>query len=61
MPVFAPRTQNTKQYSFATDHGHTCILLHVFRAICRFVTVDLKENATGVKFCLELGKTASAT
>ena len=61
VPEFAPRTQNIKQYSFATNHGHTCRLLHVFRAICHLVTVDMMENATGVKFCFELGKTASAT
>jgi hypothetical protein len=58
---FAPRTQNTKQYSFATNHEHTCRLLHVFRAIGHFVTADLKENGTGVKFCFKLGETASAT
>lgn len=56
VPEFAPRTQNTKQYSLQpTKHGHTCRLVHAFRA------VDLKENATGVKFCFKLGKTASAT
>jgi hypothetical protein len=57
---FVPRTQNTKQYSFATNHGHTCRRLHVFRAICHFVTADLKEKANDAKFCFKLGKTASA-
>jgi len=61
VPEFAPQDPEHKQYSFATNHRHTCRLLYVFRAICNIVTADLKENATGVKFSFKLCKTASAT